>query len=188
MHRQYTDLADPTVVENQKAAGVERLVDVRELPLSRRRGFSKTTLGDSLREAGIEYVHVKALGNPKPNRERYWAGDIEGGAAVYRKHLTNGSRSALVELAASLGEDPACLLCFERDHTECHRDVIVEALLELQPELNVSHLSASRRARLPGLDALHGTLVHARRGCGVRDERFIPVAVHRVGNDALIRD
>lgn len=121
-------------------AGVERLVDVRELPLSRRRGFSKTALGDSLREAGIEYVHVKALGNPKPNRERYWAGDIEGGAAVYRKHLANGSRSALVELAASLGEDPACLLCFERDHTECHRDVIVEALLELQPELNVSHL------------------------------------------------
>ena len=34
-------------------AGVERLVDVRELPLSRRRGFSKTALGESLRGAGI---------------------------------------------------------------------------------------------------------------------------------------
>jgi hypothetical protein len=78
--------------------GVERLVDVRELPLSRRRGFSKTALGDALRHAGIEYVHVRALGNPKPNRERYWAGDLAGGAAVYHKHLNNGSRTALVEV------------------------------------------------------------------------------------------
>jgi len=121
-------------------AGIDRLVDVRELPLSRRRGFSKTALSETLHEAGIEYVHVKALGNPKSNRERYWAGDIEGGAAVYRKHLNNGSRSALVELADSLGNDPTCLLCFERDHTECHRDVIVEALQELHPQLTISHL------------------------------------------------
>lgn len=128
------------LVEALRVAGVERLVDVRELPLSRRRGFSKTTLGEVLREAGIEYVHVKALGNPKPNRERYWSGDVEGGAAVYRKHLNNGSRSALVELAESLGENAACLLCFERDHTECHRDVIVEELEGLEPRLTVSHL------------------------------------------------
>lgn len=121
-------------------AGVDRLIDVRELPLSRRRGFSKTALGDALRKVDIEYVHVKALGNPKPNRERYWAGDVKGGAEVYRKHLNNGSRSALVELADSLGDDPACLLCFERDHTECHRDVIVEALQELRPQLTISHL------------------------------------------------
>jgi uncharacterized protein (DUF488 family) len=121
-------------------SGVERLVDVRELPLSRRRGFSKTALSEALRTAGIEYVHVRALGNPKPNRERYWAGDVEGGAAVYRKHLNNGSRSALLELAESLAGDRACLLCFERDHTECHRNVIVEALHELQPDLAVSHL------------------------------------------------
>jgi hypothetical protein len=121
-------------------AGIDRLIDVRELPLSRRRGFSKTALSDALHKVDIEYVHVKALGNPKPNRERYWAGDVKGGAAVYRKHLNNGSRSALIELADSLENDPACLLCFERDHTECHRDVIVEALQELRPHLTVSHL------------------------------------------------
>lgn len=128
------------LIDALRVAGVERLVDVRELPLSRRRGFSKTALGDKLRENGIEYVHVKALGNPKPNRERYSAGDVEGGAAAYRKHLNNGSRSALVELATSLGDDPACLLCLERDHTECHRDVIVQELQQLKPRLKVSHL------------------------------------------------
>ena len=121
-------------------AGVERLVDVRELPLSRRRGFSKTALGESLRGAGIEYIHVRALGNPKPNRERYWAGDVEGGAEVYRRHLNNGSRPALEDLSDSLTEGSTCLLCFERDHAMCHRDVIVEALQELQPDLSIAHL------------------------------------------------
>jgi hypothetical protein len=121
-------------------AGVKRLVDVCELPLSRRRGFSKTALSETLRHGGIDYIHIRALGNPKPNRERYWAGDIEGGAAVYRRHLNNGPRPALVELSESLGEGPTCLLRFERDHAACHRDVIVEALLQLQPGVAVDHL------------------------------------------------
>ena len=53
---------------------------------------------------------------------------------------TARSRSALVELGDSLSDARACLLCFERDHTECHRDVIVEALTELLPALAVRHL------------------------------------------------
>jgi uncharacterized protein (DUF488 family) len=53
------------LVDELARAGVNRLVDVRQLPLSRRRGFSKTALGETLHIAGIEYVHVKALGNPK---------------------------------------------------------------------------------------------------------------------------
>ena len=121
-------------------AGVERLVDVRELPLSRRRGFSKTALGEALAEVGIDYVHVKPLGNPKPNRERYWSGDILGGAETYRRHLHNGSYPALMALADSLDDETSCLLCFERDHTVCHRDVIVDSLLELRPDLHVTHL------------------------------------------------
>jgi uncharacterized protein (DUF488 family) len=121
-------------------AGVERLVDVRELPLSRRRGFSKTALRDALAEVGIDYVHVKPLGNPKPNRERYWSGDIVGGAETYRRHLHNGSYSALVDLSDRLDHETCCLLCFERDHAVCHRDVIVESLLELRPDLDVTHL------------------------------------------------
>jgi uncharacterized protein (DUF488 family) len=121
-------------------AGVGRLVDVRELPLSRRRGFSKTALRDALAEVGIDYVHVKPLGNPKPNRERYWSGDVVGGADTYRRHLHNGSYSALVDLSDSLDRETCCLLCFERDHAICHRDVIVDSLLELRPDLNITHL------------------------------------------------
>lgn len=128
------------VLDALASADVQRLVDVRELPLSRRRGFSKTALGEALDEIGVEYVHVRPLGNPKKNRERYWAGDVAGGADVYRRHLHNGSYSALTELAESLHGEVTCLLCFERDHAVCHRDVIVESLIQLRPDIQVSHL------------------------------------------------
>ncbi len=49
-------------------AGVERLIDVRALPVSRRPGFSKTPLSAALAEAGIDYVHLRALGTPGPCR------------------------------------------------------------------------------------------------------------------------
>ena len=128
------------LLDKLAGAGVERLIDVRELPLSRRRGFSKTRLRTALGEVGIDYIHMRALGNPKENRDRYRAGDVTGGANVYRRRLANGSDQALADLAVGLDRSKACLLCYERDHTQCHRDVIVEALRVLGADLEVNHL------------------------------------------------
>ncbi|NWM00773.1 DUF488 domain-containing protein, partial [Klebsiella pneumoniae] len=47
-----------------RAAGVERVIDVRAVPLSRRPGFSKNILAASLKAAGIDYVLLKNLGTP----------------------------------------------------------------------------------------------------------------------------
>lgn len=123
-----------------KSAGVERLLDVRELPLSRRRGFSKTALGEALAEAGIRYEHERALGNPKPLRDLYRSGRQSEGERGYRAHIRNGSSWAVDELAESLGEQATCVLCFEADHEVCHRSVIVEELLTREPALRVKHL------------------------------------------------
>jgi uncharacterized protein (DUF488 family) len=123
-----------------KEAGVRRLVDVRELPLSRRRGFSKTRLAEALAEAGIRYEHERALGNPKPMRDLYRSGRQEDGEAGYRAHVRNGSAWAVDWLADSLHDGPACLLCFEADHATCHRDVIVDELRHRMPALRVRHL------------------------------------------------
>ena len=122
------------------AARVQRLVDVRELPLSRRRGFSKTAFSQALAAVGIEYVHIKSLGNPKANRDRYRSGDVQGGAEVFRRRLDDEVQEALLDLESSLDGDTACLMCFERDHTVCHRDVIVDAIRERRPGLSVMHL------------------------------------------------
>jgi uncharacterized protein (DUF488 family) len=125
-----------------RTAGIRRLVDVRELPLSRRRGFSKTALLHQIVSAGMQYDHVRPLGNPKPFRDLYRSGRQEEGENGYLGHLRNGSASAVDKLAAEINERgrPTCLLCFEADHATCHRDLLVQELRFRLPDLEVEHL------------------------------------------------
>ncbi|MEO6214768.1 MAG: DUF488 domain-containing protein [Sphingomonas sp.] len=110
------------------AAGVERVIDVRALPLSRRPGFSKSTLAASLAEVGIAYIHLKALGTPKPGRDAAKKGDRATLETVYagQLHLPEAQAQAarMLELAA---EKPSALLCFERDPAMCHRTLLLAA-------------------------------------------------------------
>lgn len=46
-------------VSRLKYSGISTLVDVREIPISRKKGFSKTTLSQFLREYDIDYLHLK---------------------------------------------------------------------------------------------------------------------------------
>jgi uncharacterized protein (DUF488 family) len=137
----YETHRDPaTLVSALRHAAVERLVDVRELPLSRRRGFSKTALSHALGEAGISYEHERALGNPKPYRDLYKSGAVEAGRAGYTAHIRNGSAWAVDWLGETLTGRRTCVLCVEHDHTVCHRDVIVDELRRRMPDLVVEHL------------------------------------------------
>lgn len=136
----YEGRSPAEVIERLRDAGVERVVDVRELPLSRRKGFSKSVLATALERAGIAYEHVRALGNPKPNRDRYNRGDVHGGAEHFRRHLHNGSQPALMALMESLPGSKTCLLCFEESNEVCHRAVIAGAIAERLPRVSVVHL------------------------------------------------
>jgi uncharacterized protein (DUF488 family) len=108
-----------------QSAGVERVVDVRALPLSRRRGFSKTALREHLAEHGIGYVHVRAAGNPY----REFKKDPERCLALYSKHLER--EPVVLEQVAEALEGRCCaLLCFEARHEHCHRSVIAARLAQ----------------------------------------------------------
>jgi uncharacterized protein (DUF488 family) len=112
-------------------AGVARVIDVRALPLSRRPGFSKSSLAASLAEAGIDYVHLKALGTPKRGRDAAKKGDVATLEAVYEEQLELPEAQA--EAAIMLGlaaEKPSALLCYERDPKHCHRTLLLDAVGE----------------------------------------------------------
>lgn len=111
------------------AAGVECLVDVRELPISRRRGYAKTALSEALHAAGIEYEHRRGLGNPKPIRDLYKSGEVDAGRHLYREHL-RGHPEQIGELQALLEEKRCALMCVEHEQGICHRDEIFAALGE----------------------------------------------------------
>lgn len=111
-----------------QAAGVEQVIDVRALPLSRRPGFSKTSLAASLFDVGIRYVHLKALGTPKLGRDAAKKGDVATLKAVYAGQLelpeAQAQAAQMLHLAA---ERPSALLCYERDPCHCHRTLLLAA-------------------------------------------------------------
>ncbi|MES1971220.1 MAG: DUF488 domain-containing protein [Pseudomonadota bacterium] len=114
-----------------KAAGVERVIDIRALPLSRRPGFSKSMLAASLLEAGIGYVHLKALGTPKRGRDAAKKGDRATLEEVYAGQLELPEKQAQVAQMLDLArEKPSALLCFERDPSVCHRTLLLDAVGE----------------------------------------------------------
>jgi uncharacterized protein (DUF488 family) len=110
-------------------AGVKRVIDVRALPLSRRPGFSKTPLRAALEEAGIEYVHLKALGTPADGRAAARAGRHKDMERIYAGQLELPEAMAqgaqMIELAR---EKPSALLCFEREPAHCHRTLLLDAV------------------------------------------------------------
>jgi uncharacterized protein (DUF488 family) len=105
-----------------RAAGVGRVIDVRAVPLSRKPGFSKNALAAGLDEAGIDYVHLKALGTPPAGREAARKGRIDVFERVYAAQLDTPEAAAEAARMIALAEEkPSALLCFERDPARCHR-------------------------------------------------------------------
>jgi len=120
--------------------GVRVLVDVRLTPLSRKPGLSKTRLAERLAAAGIKYVHHRALGNPKDNRVGFRAGHPES-LARYRSVLDTAAAShALAHVCELLDDGSVALLCFEHDHSECHRHIVARRVLEARPDASVVHV------------------------------------------------
>lgn len=128
------------VVAALRAAGVQRIIDVRALPNSRRPGFSKTPLKGALAEADIDYVHLRALGTPADGRSAARAGRhadlkrIYAGQLELPEAIAQGAQ--MVELAS---EKPSALLCYEREPSGCHRSQLLDAVAA---DAEVTHLYA----------------------------------------------
>ena len=121
-------------------AGVERVIDIRAVPNSRRPGFSKTPLRNALAEAGIDYVHLRALGTPADGRAAARAGRKDELKRIYAGQLE--LPEAIAETGKMLDlsrEKPSAILCYERDPAACHRTLLLEAVA---PDAEVEDLFA----------------------------------------------
>ncbi len=127
-------------VRTLQVSGVERLIDIRQLPISRRKGFAKRALSEHLEAAGIEYVHVKALGDPKEGREAARRGDYEKFREVFTNHLdTLVAKDALSDAVNMVEEKTSCLMCYERDHKTCHRSMVASEIV-LRSKVEIKHI------------------------------------------------
>lgn len=144
----YEGLTIDEFIHRLNDAGVKAVVDIRELPLSRKKGFSKTSFSAALSEHGIAYLHVPALGCPKPIRNQYKAdGNWQTYTREFLKYIQTQDAS-LRELVKITQATPACLVCFEADYSACHRTYVARAARHLGGPA-VMHLTA--KTALPDL-------------------------------------
>lgn len=149
----YEGLKAEHFVQELKRRGINVLVDVREMPLSRKKGFSKTALSALLEAEGIQYRHLKALGAPREVRYRLKAtGDWAEYCTGYLAHLSSCSE-VLSELAG-MSSDSVCLMCFEANYRECHRSLITERLTALGHVAEVVHLSPQLQTTTASVERL----------------------------------
>ncbi|WP_338066064.1 DUF488 domain-containing protein [Phenylobacterium kunshanense] len=139
----YESAPQARVIETLKAAGVEVLIDVRAVAASRRAGFSKGLLSASLEDAGIEYVHLRALGTPKEGRMAARKGRTAEMRAIFEAHLAEPEAQLQLARAIEIAKArKAALLCYEADHRGCHRSIVVERMQEAE-DFSVENLQPS---------------------------------------------
>ena len=141
----YEQTPSKAVLDELEQAGVKLLVDVRAVAASRRPAFSKNQLAAGLDERGISYLHLRGLGTPKDGREAARSGKFEALHKIYAAHLkTPQAREELDELSALVSQSgPVCILCYERDHAQCHRQWIAEIIRE-RDGVKVENLAAKQ--------------------------------------------
>ena len=122
--------------------GVEVVADIRKLPASRKKGFSKTVLRETLSSKGIDYINYRDLGAPKELRdELYKSGNYD---RFFRKYENNISDKTdhLAEILSFINcGRKVALLCFERNPQKCHRKIVAAELRKLDGNgLKVEHI------------------------------------------------
>jgi uncharacterized protein (DUF488 family) len=126
----YEGLDIDSFVTQLKNNAIECLLDIREVPLSRKRGFSKTSLSERLNEENIHYVHLSELGSPKPIRHKLRANhDYSGFFEKIHKHLAN-KKHAIENAYRYIMDYTCCLMCFEHLATQCHRKIVASKIKE----------------------------------------------------------
>jgi len=113
-----------------KDNSIDCLLDVREIPLSRKRGFSKTALSERLNQENISYVHFRELGSPKPIREKLKANhDYSVFFKRFDKYIND--KTETIENAYNyVKKNTCCLMCFEHLAATCHRKIVARKIKE----------------------------------------------------------
>lgn len=141
------ELAD--FIETLKISNVQILIDVRERAQSRRKGFSKSALADALANAGIEYLHMRELGDPKEGRDAARSGDFKKFRRIYSKVLSGrNAKLAISKIIEILDQQNVCLLCYERDPMTCHRKMITDNIESIE-KIKSKHLGVLKFGASP---------------------------------------
>lgn len=126
----YTGFSLPEFIATLSENNIEYLIDTRQLPISRKKGFAKSALQEHLNKAGIEYKHFRLLGSPSVIRhELRETGDYDHFFAQVHQHIaTTDATQQLHEAIGIARRQTSCLMCCCPDWTHCHRKCLIEII------------------------------------------------------------
>ena len=146
----YEGIAQAALFQTLLYHDIQTLLDIRELPQSRKPGLSKTALGLAAKEYGMQYAHIRALGTPRDIRYRrkidHDQAAFEEGFLAYLATQDD----AMQALVARTLQERCCLLCYEADARKCHRWFVAERAVELSGgALTIVHLAVTEKQTEP---------------------------------------
>ncbi|MCW1926531.1 DUF488 domain-containing protein [Luteolibacter arcticus] len=123
--------------------GVTILCDVRRNPLSRKYGFSKTSLRTAVEALGLRYEHLPELGIASGERQELKTqADYDALFDRYEARELPKQGNAVSEIAGWIRQgERVALTCYELHPQQCHRHCVAEAVeRELGPAFSARHL------------------------------------------------
>jgi hypothetical protein len=110
--------------------GITLLCDVRRNPLSRKYGFSKSTLSNACVGVGVQYEHLPELGVASERRQMLVTqADYDALFADYARVDLPKQGPTLTKIRGWIGAGKrVALTCFEREPQSCHRHCVAEAI------------------------------------------------------------
>lgn len=125
----YEGLTKQVFVHYLKKNQVTCVMDVRHLPLSRKKGFSKTAMSEILNAENIEYYNYREFGTSKEMREQLYKDyNYSEFFKKYAKSL-KGKENSMDEILEKIRQGKnIALLCFEKDAYKCHRSLLAKAI------------------------------------------------------------
>lgn len=125
----YSGYDQNSFIEELKGYDVEVVIDVRRNPISRKKGFSRSSLSKSLIANDVDYLHESNLGVPNELRDQLKTKKrgISSYFEEYRAYLDDHV-DVLDRIYTIALEHRCCLICLEHLPEECHRSVVAEAI------------------------------------------------------------
>ena len=124
------------LIEAANRFDAHMIVDIRMNAISRKKGFSKSRLRECLESAGLQYVHLRSLGNPKDNRAAFANPGTRDAQDAHSRFMTEildapEGQLAIHSLADFASGGNVIVLCYESDHSQCHRSIVIKEASKL---------------------------------------------------------
>ena len=120
--------------------GIKNIIDIRNNPVSRKYGFSKSQLVNNCSGLGLSYYEFPELGIISDKRKKLKTfADYKSLLDDYEKIIIESQNSSIKKVENIIKNHPSVLICFEKDYNYCHRNRLAK-IISNDTGLDIKHI------------------------------------------------